>query len=476
MHLPLCGSVTLVCVGSRLISMFDCIRLKPSSPLTLSNDPLYQCNTSNPAFVPMLLFSIVGLCLAVAVPVYVYLFIRSLHKTGRINHPSVLLEFGTLYDIYSQKYGYWEAVIMSRKLLMLIILVAIQNASAQSFLTALLSAIYAVEVWKRKPFRVVWMEIGPYNIDFLNQMEFVCSLTVFVNYSLAFFSSFDSTISVAAGYLLLLSNILVILVIIFALLFRVYVTNADFVKQSDKLEVEANNEQDVELVLLKEKEGSEDSLVAVLDERYIALKKAYFDVLKQYSAGLQPETLALEQVETLRPVLFRTFAALHDYMVQQRDAAEAKSSSSHTEIVSFISSIEKAQASVVVVDNGELTSEVKKWEEAFAENTLIGMHQLFLKQDYDILFSCWSHHNTLIRSSRDLIHTCAKCSEFGLAFSIRNIVLEARSLPRKEGQSLLELMADEALMREYTTAALRTEYSLKELELQSKGGKSVDDR
>lgn len=458
--------------------MFDCVRLKPSSPLTLRRDPLYECNTSNPAFAPMLFFCIVGFCFALAVPVWVYVFVQDLHKTGRINHPTILLEFGTLYDIYSLKYSYWEAVVMSRKLLMLIILISIQNAPAQTFLTALLSALYTASIWKWKPFRVVWIEIGSYHIDFLNQMELLCSVTVFVNYFLAFVSALNPKTSVAAGYMLLLSNILVILVIIGALLFRVYLRNATFAKEGEKniyAQAELTKQNEVELVLFEGHEGAQDPLAGVLDERYSALKSAYMEVLTQYKAGLQSDSFALEQVETLRPVLFRTFAALHDYIIQQRDAAEAKSSPSHADIVTFLSSIESAQATVVNTDKGDLVSEVKAWERLFAENTLVGLHQLFLRRNYDILFSCWSNHNRLIRSGIELVLGCAKCAEFGLAFSLRNTVMEARVLPREKGNSLVELIADKQLAKEYQASALKAELNLKELQLSSPD-KSLDDR
>lgn len=36
-------------------SLVDCVRLKPSSPLSLRNDSLFYCNSSNPLWMPMVL-------------------------------------------------------------------------------------------------------------------------------------------------------------------------------------------------------------------------------------------------------------------------------------------------------------------------------------------------------------------------------------------------------------------------------------
>lgn len=361
---------------------------------------------------------------------------------------------------------------MVRKLSVLIIMFSVRNAVAQCSTNCIISIIYAISVKKLKPFRVVYFELGAYNMDFLNEMELLCSISLALNYFMAFLTALDERASVAAGFFMVCTSMLVVILIISIILFRLWVRSNPFaqVKSKSDLSISKLDSQEVELVDISDKKF--DPLGGRLDQRYTTLRGNYTEILRKYNQALIVDSLNLEQAQTNRPALIKSHASLHDYFLQQIDVlkGQIKAAELLSEIRQALVDLDKVHNEAVIIDEkNSIAQEAKAWEEAFADNCYVGIHYLAQKQDLGVVSCRFKQHKKLIQQGTALVVKLAKAGTYQVAFSLRDIIFDSRMRFHKKNPTI-----EDKSLKEYYTFKLQIVENTKHLLI--RGDKSVDER
>lgn len=79
---------------------------------------LVECWTS--LHIGMIVFSTLFLILLAALPILIFLVLRRLAREGTLQTPNISRAFGCLFEVYAPSVPWWDAVILLRRLLMLL--------------------------------------------------------------------------------------------------------------------------------------------------------------------------------------------------------------------------------------------------------------------------------------------------------------------------------------------------------------------